>query len=102
MTAGNNPFKRIRLVYRRSSKTVKCVVLATVIVATVTLLALTIAIGDAKREAQALRSEAIALEQENAQLSEDIDGLGTINGIKELAKKLLGLVDPDTVIFDPE
>lgn len=102
MAAGNNPFKRIRLVYRRSSKTVKCVVLATVIVATVTLLVLTIAIGSAKNEAEALRSEAIALEQENAQLSEDINELGTIKGIKDLAKKLLGLVDPDTVFFDPE
>lgn len=102
MAAGNNPFKRIRLVYRRSSKTVKCVVLATIIVATVTLLALTIAIGDAKKEGEALRNEAISLEQENAQLSEDIGELGTIKGIKDLAKKLLGLVDPDTVIFDPE
>lgn len=102
MAAGKNPFKRIRLVYRRSSKTVKCVVLATVIVATVTLLALTISIVDAKNKAEALRNEAIALEKENAQLSEDISQFGTINGIKDLAKKFLGLVDPDTVFFDPE
>lgn len=102
MAAGRNPFSRIRLVYRRSSKTVKCVVLATIIVATLALLSLTIAISSAKNEAEALRSEAMALEQENAQLSEDISELGTIKSIKDLARKLLGLVDPDTVIFDPE
>ena len=102
MAAGKNPFSRIRLVFKRSSKTVKCVVIATVLVATVALLALTIAIGSAKKQAQDLRNEALALEQENAQLSEDIGELGTIKSIKDLAKKLLGLVDPDTVIFDPE
>ena len=97
-----NPFSRIRLVYRRSSKTVKCVVLAAIIAGTVALLALTVAISSAKNEAETLRSEAVSLEQENAQLSEDISELGTIKSIKELAKKLLGLTDPDTVIFDPE
>ena len=102
MTAGRNPFSRIRLVFRRSSKAVKCVVLATIIVATVTLLALTIAIAVAKNDAQSLRDEALNLEQKNAQLSEDINAFGTIESIKDLAKKLFGLVDPDTVFFDPE
>ncbi len=102
MAAGRNPFSRIRLVFKRSSKTVKCVVLATIIIATVALLSLTIAISSAKNQSDALRNEASLLEKENAQLSEDISEFGTINSIKELAKKLLGLVDPDTVIFDPE
>lgn len=77
-------------------------VLATIIIATVALLSLTIAISSAKNDANALRDEALALEQENAQLSEDISEFGTIKSIKDLARKLLGLVDPDTVIFDPE
>lgn len=102
MAAGRNPFSRIRLVYKRSSKKVKCIVLATIVVATIALLTLTIAIGSAKQQADDLKNQAIALEQENAQLSEDISEFGTIKSIKELARKLLGLVDPDTVIFDPE
>ena len=102
MAAGRNPFSRIKLVFRRSSKTVKCIVIATLVVATITLLTLAIAIGSAKNENQNLRNEAQILEQENAQLSEDIEGFGTIKSIKDLAKKLLGLVDPDTIFFDPE
>lgn len=102
MAAGRNPFSRIRLVFKRSSKKVKCVVLATIIVATIALLTLTIAISSAKNQADALKNQALELEQENAQLSEDISEFGTIKSIKELARKLLGLVDPDTVIFDPE
>ena len=102
MAAEKNPFSRIRLVFRRSSKTVKCIVLATLIAATVALLSLTVAISSAKNEANALRNEALTLEQENTQLSEDISEFGTIKSIKDLARKLLGLVDPDTVIFVPE
>ena len=102
MAAGRNPFSRIRLVFKRSSKKVKCIVLATIIVATLALFALTIAISSAKNQTDALRNQALELEKENAQLSEEISEFGTIKSIKELAKKLLGLVDPDTVIFDPE
>ena len=45
---------------------------------------------------------AAALEQENKSLAEKIKDLGTVESIKELAGKLLGLIDPDTVIFLPE
>ena len=93
---------RIRLVYRRSSTLVKCVVIAAILLSTVALLVLRGSILEANKKTEALRSEAAALEQENSQLEEDIEGMGTVEGIKKLAYKLLGLVDPDTVIFEPE
>lgn len=102
MAASHNPLRRIRLVFGRSSTLLKCIVLATIIVSTLALLTLRLAILDTKAKTDAQRNEAAALEQENQALEDSIDQLGTVQSIKDLAGKLLGLVDPDSVIFLPE
>lgn len=102
MAAKKNPFRHIRLVYQRSSATMKVLVITALVVCTVTLLALTIGINVSKANTQALAQQGAALEQENDQLSEDIEELGTIKSIKDLARRFLGLWDPDTTIFSPE
>ena len=56
----------------------------------------------AQKEEEALRTKAATLEQENKELNEDISQLGTVESIKKIAAKILGLVDPDTVVFLPE
>lgn len=102
MAAGRNPFRRIRLVYRHSSTLVKCVVLAAVLLSTLALLTLRHAILETRQQAEDLRNQAALIEQENKDLSQSIAQLGTVQSVTELAGKLLGLVDPDTVIFEPE
>ena len=77
--ASRNPFRRIRLKYRRSSTLVKCMVLAMVVVCTAAL-----------------------LEQENKALERSIAQLGSVQSVIELAGELLDLVDPNTVILTPE
>ena len=81
-------YKRIRLVYRRSSTTAKVIVLAAIILSTAALLTLRGAIQDANAEAQALRDQA--------------SQLGSLNGIEQIAKDELGLVNPDTIIIEPQ
>lgn len=100
--AQRNPLSRIRLVYRRSSTLVKCVVLAALVLCTLALLTLRHAILDTKNQLEITRKKAAALERENARLEEAISQLGTVQSVTDLAGKLLGLVDPDTVIFLPE
>ena len=102
MAAKRKPFLNIRVVFQRSAPGVKIAIIALLVVCTVTLVALSISIGISKAKTEALRQEAVGLEQENASLSEDISEFGTIKSFKELAAKLLGLVDPDTVFFSPE
>ena len=51
---------------------------------------------------ESLKNEASAIQQENDSILKRIQELGTVESIKDLAGKLLGLVDPDTVIFIPE
>lgn len=100
--ARHNPLSRIRLVYQRSSTTVKCVVLAALALSTLALLVLRYALLETKAQLEDKRNEAAALEQDNRELNRLISQLGTVQSVEELAGKLLGLVDPDTVIFLPE
>lgn len=96
-----NPFRRIRLVYRRSSTLLKCVVLVTILLSTAALIAIRAAILQSQAEAEALRATAASLEQENQQLEKSIAELGTIQSIKSIATTQLGLVDPNTEFFTP-
>ena len=102
MAAGENPLRRIRLVYRRSSNTLKIVVIAALVLGTLSLLMLRGAILRMEQKTEELRQQAAVLEQENEKLQKSISQLGTVQSVTELAEELLGLVDPDTVIFQPE
>lgn len=96
-----NPFRRIRLVYRRSSTLLKCVILATIVLSAAALLAIRSSILQTQAEAEALRAQAAILEQENGRLEKSIAELGTIQSIKSIATAQLGLVDPGTEFFTP-
>ena len=100
MAAGENPLRRIRLVYRRSSNTLKIVVIAALVLGTLSLLMLRGAILHMEQKTEELRQQAAVLEQENEKLEKSISQLGTVQSVTELAEKYLGLVDPNTVIFE--
>lgn len=96
------PFRHIRLVYRRSSTLVKCVVLATIVLSTVALITLRAAVLDVQAKNQELKSEAAKLEEENRTLIEDMEKVGSQDSVEKIAQEELGLVDPDSVFFVPE
>ena len=97
-----NFFKHIRIVYKRSSTLLKCVVLTALIVSAVALLTLRGAYLQQLQQQEALRQQAAELEQDNDLLARNISQLGTLQGIRRIATEELGLVDPGTVIFVPE
>ena len=101
MADRKNPFRRIRLVYRRSSTLLKCAVLAVVVLSTVALLSIHFATAQARQEGVALREKAARLEQANMELTQSIAQVGTVQSIKRIAMEQLGLVDPDAEFFDP-
>ena len=70
--------------------------------ATVALLVLRGAMLQTQSRTDGLRGEAAALEAENRQLKQSIGLQNTVDGILKIAREKLGLVDPDTVIFEPE
>lgn len=73
-----------------------------VVIALAALLVLHSVTLDAQARAEQWRAQAQQLEQENQALEDKIDNLGTLEGIKDIAKEELGLVDPDTVIITPD
>ena len=101
MNKTKNPLSRIRLVYRRSSPLLKCVVMAAIVLSTVAILTLRSTILELRESTDRLRQEAAGLEQENQTLEKSIAELGTVQSIKRIAREKLGLVDPDSIFFDP-
>ena len=101
MNKKRNPFSHIRLVYRRSSTLVKCVVLVTIVLSTVALLSLRISIQTAKKQQADLKLQAAQLELENRTLTQSIAELGTVESVKRIATLELGLVDPNSQFFTP-
>ncbi len=101
MANRKNPLGRIRLVYRRASPLLKCVVLATIVLCTAALLILRSSIHQLQQDTDELRAKAASLEQQNQKLEKSIAELGTVQSIKRIAEEELGLVDPDAIFFEP-
>lgn len=93
--------REVKVVFRRGSLLLKLSVLAVVSLSLVALLVVWIYKQQAKQDYEELRDQAIALEQSNSRLEKAIQSLGTVQGIFQIAKEELGLVDPDTIIIEP-
>lgn len=102
MKLTNTPLGTIKFKYRRSSKVTKIVVLTAVVLSIAALLMLSFAITATRENTENLRQEAIGLEQEQSRLELYIRELGTIQGIIRLAQEKLGLIEPGSVIIQPE
>lgn len=102
MSNRKNPFSRIRLVYRRSSTLLKCVVLTSIVLAVAVILMIHGFIRQENQQMQQLVSQAARLEQGNQTLIQQTDQVGTVSSIKRIATEELGLVDPEAEFFDPQ
>jgi len=94
--------KKIRLEFRSSSNLLKIVVAVLIVFSVAALLALSWMRGGILEQIQAQKDAAAALEQENADLQEKIDELESVQGVQQIAREELGLVDPNTIVIQPE
>lgn len=90
----------IRLIIRRSPPLVRTAILAMLALCIISLATLGYVIHTTRAETQALRDQAAALEQRNAQLEEYLSELGSVEAIARIAQEELGLYLPGTVIYD--
>ena len=95
------PFRDIKVEYTRSHPLTKVVVIALILVCMAALIALSWSGSQLKREIAQLREDAAALAAENAELKEKIDRLDSLEGVENIAEDELDMVDPDTIIIDP-
>ena len=92
----------VKVVFRRSRPMTKVVALCAVVLSTLALLAVQGAILESRDRTAQLQEQAQALEQSNQDLQQRIQELGTVQSTRQIAQEELGLVDPDTVIIEPQ
>lgn len=102
MAQFKTPIGKVRVVCRRSRILTKVVVLVAVLLSIATLTTLLLAIHSTRSQTESLRAEAAQLEHENSRLELYIQELGTIKGIIRIAQEELGLIEPGSVIIQPE
>lgn len=93
---------KYRVEFRSSSTLLKIVVAVLIVFSLSALLALSWMHSGFRERIQAQKDAAAALEQENRDLQEKIDNLDSVQGVQDIARDELGLVDPDTIVIQPE
>lgn len=84
---------------RKSSLITKLIILAVMIYAVVTVVTLQPQINALKTERDALEAQVAAAEQENLELQEDIDSLGSDEAVMDIARERLNLVEDGEIVF---
>ena len=100
MTKIRSFLSRFQLQYRRTSTLNKVVIAAAIVLSSLTLLSLHLVQQETVQTLTDLRQQAVVLDQRNDELRQDIDALGTTDSVRKIAQEELGLVDPDTIIFE--
>ena len=94
--------KKFRVEFRSSSNLLKIVVAVLIVFSTAALLALGWMHSGLRERTQAQKDAAAALEQENRDLQEKINDVDSVQGVQDIAREELGLVDPNTIVIQPE
>ena len=93
---------RVRLVRRPSQTATKLVVILTLVLCMGSLVTLRMSTLSLQKENEALHDRAAELTAANEELRNDISQLGSVQSVEKIAREELGLVDPNTVIFEPQ
>ena len=93
---------RIRFAKKPGSRMLIVVLCVAIVLSMVTLLALNSLTAKNQAEQDTLRDQASKLEGENGELQDNIGKLGSLESVIQIARDLLDLVFPDTVIIEPE
>lgn len=96
-----SPFRNIRFIVRPGPRKLKIIFTGLILACVAALIALGVVRSRIQQQTQAALDQAAVLEQENEELAEKKENLGSSSSIKEIAKEELDLVDPDTIIIDP-
>ena len=101
MKKPENPFRNTKVVVRSCPPLLKIVLIALIVLSVTALAALSWVNASIRAQTQEMREEAATLLEENAELEEKIGELGSVQSVQDIAQEELGLVDPNTVIINP-
>ena len=93
--------RKIRVIVQPAPRKLKVMFILLILICAAALAALGWIRVRLEQETQAVLDQAAVLEQENEDLAEKTEKLGTSDSIKDIARDELDLVDPDTIIIVP-
>lgn len=102
MAEKSTPPKKVKVEVRPTSNILKLILILLILFSIVALVALRWVHGGILTQIDALKEEAAGLEYSNAELEQKMEELGSVQSIQDIAQDELGLVDPDTILIDPE
>ena len=102
MTQKNTPPKKVNVEVRPASNILKIILTVLILFSIVALIALRWVHNGILTQIDELKDEASGLEYANEVLEQKTEELGSVQSIQDIAKEELGLVDPDTILIDPE
>lgn len=94
-------FSRVQLVYRRSQTATKIVVILALVLSISALVTLRLTMNELQTQTQNLKAQAADLIAANEELAEDINNLGSVQSVMDIAEEELDLVQPGTVVYQP-
>ena len=94
--------KRVKVEVRPASNILKIILIILILCSVVALIALRWVHTGILTEIADLKEEASGLEYANQELDRKTEELGSVQSIQDIAKEELGLVDPDTILIDPQ
>ena len=102
MAEKRTPPKQVKVEVRPASNILKIILILLILFSIGTLVALRWVHTGIRNQIDELKDEASGLEYANEVLEQKTEDLGSVQSIQDIAKEELGLVDPDTIIIDPE
>ncbi len=102
MANTNTPPKKVKVEVRPASNILKIILILLILFSIVALIALRWVHTGIRNQIDELKEEASGLEYANEVLEQKTEDLGSVQSIQDIAKEELGLVDPDTILIDPE
>ena len=102
MANSSTPQKTVKVEIRPASNILKILLIVLILFSIVALIALRWVHNGILTQIDELKEEASGLEYANEVLDQKTEELGSVQSIQDIAKEELGLVDPNTVIIDPE
>lgn len=101
MKQQKNPPVKKKIVIRPAPALLKIAACLLIVFSMAALLALRWVHNAIRDETQILTDQAAAAQAENAELTEKIGALGSVQSVKDIAQEALDLVDPDIVVIHP-
>ena len=93
-------FSRIRLVRMRTPNILKVILTIVIVLCMVVLIGLKVSVYQLNQKTEKLQEEAVGLGHTNADLQEQIDELGSVQSVIDIAREELGLVEPGSIVYE--